>query len=247
MARNDGLRQAMATAGLTAADLAERCEVDAKTVERWVSRGRVPHPRSRVRAAAVLGKDVGVLWPEIIRRAAKVGTDRELVGMYPRRADLPRAVFREAIERANSRMWFGGYTSYFLWLEIPDAAPTLSAKANAGADLRFLLGDPDSPVTAERDRLEATPLTLATRIAMTRAEISKVDATVPVRLSDRHIAMSVWVFDDEAIVATHIGAGLGQDSVTLHLRRAQDGGVFDRYVEHFESLWADGRPADPQS
>ncbi|MFG2062796.1 hypothetical protein ACGFIK_15405 [Micromonospora sp. NPDC048871] len=64
----------MATAGLTAADLAERCEVDAKTVERWVSRGRVPHPRSRVRAAAVLGKDVDVLWPEIIRRAAKVGT-----------------------------------------------------------------------------------------------------------------------------------------------------------------------------
>ncbi|MEW2477270.1 MULTISPECIES: helix-turn-helix domain-containing protein [Micromonospora] len=244
MARNDGLRQAMATAGLTAADLAERCEVDAKTVERWVSRGRVPHPRSRVRAAAVLGKDVGVLWPEIIRRAAKVGTDRELVGMYPRRADLPRAVFREAIERAQSRIWFGGYTSYFVWLEVPDAATTLAAKANAGADLRFLLGDPDSPITAERDRLEATPLTLATRIAMTRAEIGKVDAAVPVRLSDRHIAMSVWVFDDEAIVATHIGSGLGQDSVTLHLRRTQGGGVFDRYVEHFASLWADGKPAD---
>ncbi|PMR59685.1 transcriptional regulator [Verrucosispora sp. ts21] len=187
-----------------------------------------------------------MLWPEIIRRAAKIGTDRELVGMYPRRADLPRAVFREAIERAQSRIWFGGYTSYFVWLEMPDAATTLAAKANAGVDLRFMLGDPDSPVTAERDRLEATPLTLATRIAMTRAEIGKVDAPLPVRLSDRHIAMSVWVFDDEAIVATHIGSGLGQDSVTLHLRRAQDGGVFDRYVEHFESLWADGRPADPQ-
>ncbi|GGM34543.1 hypothetical protein GCM10011608_18750 [Micromonospora sonchi] len=187
-----------------------------------------------------------MLWPEIIRRAAKVGADRELVGMYPHRADLPRAVFREAIGRAGTRLWFGGYTSYFVWLEVPDAAATLEAKVNAGADLRFLLGDPDSRVTAERDRLEATPLTLATRIAMTQAEIGKVDAVIPVRLSDRHIAMSVWVFDDEAIVATHIGAGLGQDSVTLHLRRAQDGGVFDRYVEHFESLWADGRPTEPQ-
>ncbi|QKW17176.1 XRE family transcriptional regulator [Verrucosispora sp. NA02020] len=237
----------MSAAGFTAADLAERCDVDAKTVERWVSRGRVPHPRSRVRAAQVLSKDVSMLWPDIIRRAAKLGTDRELVGMYPRRADLPRSIFREAIARAESRLWFGGYTSYFVWLEVPDGAAVLGAKAKAGVDVRFLLGDPDSPVTAERDRLEATPLTLATRIAMTRAEISKVDAGVPVRLSDRHIAMSVWIFDDEAIVATHIGAGLGQDSVTLHLRRAQDGGVFDRYVEHFESLWSDGSPADSQS
>ncbi|WP_434740407.1 XRE family transcriptional regulator [Micromonospora sp. SH-82] len=196
-----------------------------------------------MQAATLLGEDVGVLWPEIVRRAVKVGSDREVVGVYPRRADLPRAVFRGAIERAGSRLWFGGYTSYFLWLEVPGVAAALAAKAKTGADARFLLGDPDSPVTAERERLEATPLTLATRIAMTRSEISKVDAEIPVRLSDRHIAMSVWVFDDEAVVATHIGVGLGQDSVTLHLRRAQHGGVFDRYVEHFESLWADGRPA----
>ncbi|GAB3935092.1 helix-turn-helix domain-containing protein [Micromonospora vulcania] len=245
MARNDVLKWAIVKAGFTVVDLADRCNVDAKTVERWISRGRLPHPRSRVRAAEVLGEDVGVLWPEMIRRAVKVGTDRELVALYPRRADLPRSVFREAIEGANSRLWFGGYTSYFLWLEVTGAAGMLTAKANSGADLRFLLGDPASPVTAERERLEDTPLTLATRIAMTRAEIGRLPAVIPVRLSDRHIAMSVWVFDDEAIVATHIGSGLGQDSVTLHLRRGQDGGAFDRYVEHFEALWVDGTPPDP--
>jgi hypothetical protein len=53
--------------------------------------------------------------------------------------------------------------------------------------------------------------------------------------------MSAWVFDDEAIVSTHIGDLLGQDSVTLHLRRRQTGGVFDRYVEHFERLWHGAR------
>ncbi|WFE56775.1 helix-turn-helix transcriptional regulator [Micromonospora sp. WMMD712] len=243
MARNDALKAAIVAAGLSFADLAERCDVDAKTVQRWVSRGRVPHPRSRVRVAEVLGEDVGVLWPEMIRRAVKVGSDRELLGVYPRRADLPQSVFRDAIGRASSRLWFGGYTSYFLWLEMPGVSATLEAKASAGADLRFLLGDPDSPVTAERERIEATPLTLSTRIAMTRAELSKVGTVIPVRFSTRHLAMSVWVFDEEAIVATHIGAGLGQDSVTLHLRRCQDGGAFDRYVEHFESLWTDGKPA----
>jgi transcriptional regulator with XRE-family HTH domain len=241
MPRNEALRDALTMAGLTVGDLAARCHVDAKTVERWISRGRLPHPRSRVRAAEVLGKDIDVLWPDVVRRAVKVGNDRELVGVYPRRSDLPRTLFRDLIERAGSRLWFGGYTSYFVWLEVPNAAATLGGKAGGGADVRFLLGDPGSAVTAGRDRIEGTPLNLATRIAMTQAEIAKSSTALPVRLSDRHIAMSVWVFDDEAIVATHIGAALGQDSVTLHLRRREAGGPFDRYVKHFESLWADAR------
>ncbi|MCX4469258.1 helix-turn-helix domain-containing protein [Micromonospora sp. NBC_01655] len=246
MPRNEALREALIVAGLTVGDLAAKCDVDAKTVERWISRGRIPHPRSRVRVAQVLGKDVGVLWPEVVRRAVKVGSDRELVGVYARRSDLPRTLFRELIEHAESRLWFGGYTSYFVWLEVPKAAAMLGTKARDGADVRFLLGDPASPVTTGRERVEATPLTLATRIAMSQAEIAKSPTVLPVRMSDRHIAMSVWVFDDEAIVATHIGAGLGQDSVTLHLRRREAGGPFDRYVEHFEALWADAQPAQPE-
>ncbi|WP_320068274.1 XRE family transcriptional regulator [Micromonospora sp. RTGN7] len=227
---------------MTSSDLAARCDVDPKTVERWISRGRVPHPRSRVRVAEILGKDGDVLWSEVLRRAVKVGSDRELLGLYARRSDVPRPLFRELIERAESRLWFGGYTSYFVWLEVPKAAATLGTKAGHGADVRFLLGDPASPVTTGRDRIEATPLTLATRIAMSQAEIAKAPSALPVRMSDRHVGMSVWIFDDEAIVATHIGAGLGQDSVTLHLRRRESGGPFDRYVEHFEALWADAQP-----
>ncbi|WFE97343.1 helix-turn-helix transcriptional regulator [Micromonospora sp. WMMD987] len=239
MPRNEALRDALTSAGLTISQLAEKCDVDAKTVERWVSRGRLPHPRTRVRAAGVLGKDVGVLWPEAVRRAVKLGADRELVGVYARRSDLPRSLFRELIGGARSRLWFGGYTSYFVWLEVPNAADIIGAKAQAGADVRFLLGDPTSPVTAGRDRIEATPLDLATRIAMTRAEIAKSPTPLAVRLSDRHVGMSVWVFDNDAIVATHIGAGLGQDSVTLHFRQRESGGPFSRYLAHFDALWAD--------
>ncbi|MEU6072428.1 XRE family transcriptional regulator [Micromonospora sp. NPDC047074] len=166
------------------------------------------------------------------------------MGVYPRRSDLPRSLFGELITQARSRLWFGGYTSYFVWLEVSNAAARLGAKAREGADIRFLLGDPASSVTANRERIEDTPLTLATRIAMTQAEIAKSPEALPTRLTDRHIAMSVWVFDSEAIVATHIGAGLGQDSVTLHLRRRNAGGAFDRYVEHFEELWAGAQVAE---
>lgn len=186
MPRNEVLRQALLTAGITTADLAAACAVDAKTVERWVSRGRMPHPRHRVKAAEVLREDISVLWPGVVRRAVKVGADRELVAVYPRRADLPRALFRELIE--------------------------------------------------------ATPLTVSMRVALTLAEIGKAPVPLDIRLSDRHIAMSVWVFDDEAIVSTHIGDGLGQDSVTIHLRRHQEGGAFDQYANHFETLWGHARP-----
>lgn len=139
-------------------------------------------------------------------------------------------------------MWLGGYTSYFVWLDVPDGGASLADRVASGADVRFLLGDPESPATAERERVEASPLTLSTRIAITQAEIGKLPAPPEVRLTDRHLALSVWVFDDDLIVATHIGALLGQESVTMYLRRRQTGGAFDRYCEHFVTLWEDARP-----
>jgi hypothetical protein len=184
---------------------------------------------------------VTVLWPEAVRRSVKVGADRELIAVYPRRLDLPRSLFGDLMEAAERRLWFGGYTTYFLWLDVEGAGVTLAEKVAAGADVRWLLGDPESPVTRRREEIEATPLTVSTRIALTRAELAKANVGAPVRLSDRHIAMSVWVFDDDMLVSTHIGAGLGQDSVTMHLRRRRDGGAFDRYADHFEQLWAVAR------
>ncbi len=70
MSGNDVLRLALAGAGMTANDLADRIGVDPKTVQRWVSRGRVPHPRHRFASAEVLGQPIDTLWPEAVRRAA---------------------------------------------------------------------------------------------------------------------------------------------------------------------------------
>ncbi|MEU7824256.1 helix-turn-helix domain-containing protein [Catellatospora sp. NPDC049133] len=237
MARNEALRTALGSAGLTTVDLATTLAVDPKTVERWVSKGRLPHPRHRIKTAELLREDVGVLWPEAVRRSVKLGADREMIAVYPRRLDLPRSLFGDLIGSATRRLWFGGYTSYFVWLDVEGAGQVLADKTATGADVRFLLGDPNSVVTRHREEIEATPLTISTRIAMTRAELTKHEVGAAVRLSDRHIAMSVWVFDDDMLVSTHIGDGLGQDSVTMHLRRRQTGGAFDRYADHFEQLW----------
>ncbi|MGW4462280.1 helix-turn-helix domain-containing protein [Micromonospora sp. NPDC004704] len=65
---NEALRAAMAQAGYTVESLAEKTAVDPKTVSRWLDPGRIPHARTRVRAANVLGQKVSDLWPNTGRR-----------------------------------------------------------------------------------------------------------------------------------------------------------------------------------
>ncbi|MEU7982311.1 helix-turn-helix transcriptional regulator [Micromonospora sp. NPDC049081] len=65
---NEVLRVAMAERGETVESLAHRVGVDPKTAGRWLSSGRVPHPRTRVAVAGVLGREPAELWPEPYRR-----------------------------------------------------------------------------------------------------------------------------------------------------------------------------------
>ncbi|WBC16997.1 DUF5753 domain-containing protein [Micromonospora sp. WMMA1998] len=65
---NEVLQAAMVEAGETAESLAAQTGVDPKTAARWISPGRVPQPRRRVQVAALLGRDVGDLWPDVLKR-----------------------------------------------------------------------------------------------------------------------------------------------------------------------------------
>ncbi|SCF39942.1 hypothetical protein GA0070563_11186 [Micromonospora carbonacea] len=65
---NETLRVAMAAVGETADSLAGKVRVDPKTAGRWVSQGRIPHARTRLAVAKVLGQEAADLWPEPFRR-----------------------------------------------------------------------------------------------------------------------------------------------------------------------------------
>ncbi|MFC8847023.1 MULTISPECIES: helix-turn-helix domain-containing protein [unclassified Micromonospora] len=65
---NHGLIAAMAQAGETAESLAAQVGVDPKTAQRWVSLGRIPRPQRRSQLAAILGRDVEDLWPDVLKR-----------------------------------------------------------------------------------------------------------------------------------------------------------------------------------
>lgn len=229
---------------MTESELARRCGVDPKTVSRWVADdARVPRPRLRWKASEALGKDESVLWPDAVKSAIKTGPDREVQAVYPYRSACPRSAWRKLITASRERLFFAGYTSYFLWLEHPNLGAALRRKAQAGCQVRFVLGDPSSPVTAHREAVEATSLTLSTRIRVTLSELEGLgkDSGVEYRFSDDHVALSVWLFDDEALVAPHLTDAAGHESPLLHLQRQQEDGLFDRFAGHAEWLWEHAR------
>ncbi|WP_243711403.1 DUF5919 domain-containing protein [Actinomadura sp. KC216] len=185
-----------------------------------------------------------MLWPDAIRKNVKTGPDREIAAVYPYRSACPKTVWRRLIGEASKELTFAGYTNYFLWLEIPNLRTVLRRKAEGGCRVRFLVGDPDSEVTRHRERLEAVPLTVSTRIKITLDELSRI-ADVPgieARYGDDHIAMSVFVFDDEMLVTPHLAHLVGHDSPMLHIKRHQDDGLYDRFAYHVTELWNTGRP-----
>jgi len=244
---NEGLRRALDDAHMTSEDLASRLEVSPKTVARWLADpGVTPHPRARWSAAEQLGVDESVLWPDGVRTTVKLGADRELVCAYPTRNAVPQTVWRNLIRAAEKELVFCGYTAYFLWFEHPNLGRTLRRKAEAGARVRFLLGGADSELTRRTEAEESRqhPLTLAVRITVTVAELEKIRDAVEARYSDnaRHLAVSVWRFDQDMIVTPHLAVSAGHDSPALHLRRRQDDGLYDRFAAHAEALWEAARP-----
>ena len=66
--RNERLRALLLERGKTPDQLAEHVQVDAKTVERWIAKGRIPCRRHRFEVATFLGVDESYIWPDALGR-----------------------------------------------------------------------------------------------------------------------------------------------------------------------------------
>lgn len=211
-----------------------------KSVERWIS-GSVPYPRTRYRVAAVLQEAESYLWPEAVNGASLAGA--EVVATYPRRSDVPRHLWTELLRSSERNIDLLAFAGLFLTEEHPDWIPTLAAKAEQGARVRILLGDPNGAQLAARDTEYRIGGGVAGRVAAVKAYYEQqMPDQVEIRFHDTPLYNSIYRFDDEMMVNTHVYGVLAAYTPTLHLRRI-DGAYFNTYVESYERVWASARPA----
>ncbi|MFJ3955013.1 hypothetical protein ACIPXV_34120 [Streptomyces libani] len=180
----------------------------------------------------------------------QTGHDREIIAAYPFRSAAPTSLWAALIDGASQNLAFAGYTNYFLWQQHPRLGARLKAKADAGARIRFLVGDPGVGRHAQAGRSGGRPpLAVSTRIKITLDALEKMGECrgVEAQFSDQHIALSVFQCDDQMLVTPHIASLLGDESPVLHLRRLEDDGLYDRFASHLTALWESGRPVELQS
>jgi transcriptional regulator with XRE-family HTH domain len=241
---NERLRAAIVGKGHTIAGLAEQLQVDPKTVERWITKERVPHRAHRLRVAGVLGQDDAYLWPATASDAAsRSASEAELVTVYPNRGSVPPGTWESLVDRSTESIDLLAYAASFLHDSIPDFGARLAARARAGVRLRLLFGDPDSPAVALRGEEEAIGDLLAARCRLSWRYFAPVIAEPAVFAREHGCTLynSVFRFDDTLLANTHLYGTAASQAPVTHLQRITGGRLFDSYQLSFERTWEQAR------
>jgi len=241
VARNHRLDDAIRQRGWSVAAFAEAMEVDPKTALRWVSTGRVPHPRQRQRAAAMLGVSAAVLWPDAAAPAAGVA---ELAGLYETRTGLSTAAVRTLLVGATQAVDVLVYSGLWLWDGVAHFAETLAEKAASGVAVRLCLGDPDSQAVLDRGAEEGIGANLAARCRLALTYAAPLVEAFPeaVRISDATLYASILRFDDDVLANVHLWGNPAAESPVLHLRRSGESGVAENVLRSFGRVWERAQP-----
>ncbi|GAA5082350.1 transcriptional regulator with XRE-family HTH domain [Thermocatellispora tengchongensis] len=231
------LRNALARARLTPADVATHLAVDPKTVDRWL-KGRTPYQRHRWTLADLLGVDEADLWPDVASRRLPVTS--EVRAVYPHRWAVPRAVWHRHFQSATKEIAILAYSGLFL-AEDTGLLHLLADQARAGVRVRILLGDPDSPPVAARGEEEAIgPEVMAARIrnALTLYRpLTTIDG-VELRLHRTVLYTSIYRADDDLLVNPHVYGTPAPKAPVLHLTATPGPGAATTYLDSYEHVWS---------
>jgi transcriptional regulator with XRE-family HTH domain len=236
---NLALRRALAEARLRGSDVAERMRVDPKTVQRWLA-GRRPQPQHRWALAQLVGVHEFDLWPDMRDEPA---IDPEVIAVYTHRSGVLREAWHHLLGGAERQIGVLVYSGLFLAEDV-DLVRVLSTKASQGVDVRILLGDPDSPVVADRGRDEGIGEAMSAKIQNAQVLLAPLVETGTVQLRQHATVLytSIYRADDDMLANQHVlGVGAAHAPV-MHLRRRDGGQLFDTYATSFERVWNSAAP-----
>ncbi|WP_433521641.1 DUF5919 domain-containing protein [Nocardia pseudovaccinii] len=242
---NVRLQSVLHQRGIVPESLADVCQVDPKTVSRWLG-GRVPHPRHRRRVADHLRVEETFLWPPA-PDAPPVPKNVELVATYPNRAEVPRETWLSLLREATEQIDVLVFSGTFFAQTNPHVGKMLIERATQGARVRLCFGNPDGHAVAARGEEEGIGDTLAAKI---RASLTYYRALLSherceVRLHDTTLYNSLFRYDDVLLVNPHIWGQPASANPVFQLKRVGEIGWFDNYTESFDAIWADTQPWTP--
>lgn len=244
---NERLRTAMQRTGTTVDDLARCCGVDPKSVERWLTLGRVPHRANRWDAARRLGYDEDYLWPVAPgrRQDRRDGAAQsELVRLYPDRGSVPRSTWHQLLGEAREEIAVLVHAGLFL-AEDPATRRLLAGRARSGVRIRMLLGDPSSVLVAQRGEEEGIgPATVGAKIrnALSFLRPLAEQGLAEIRLHDTTLYNSIYRVDDHVLVNAHVYGNTAASAPVLHLQKVSGGSLVAVYLECVERIWEHAKP-----
>jgi transcriptional regulator with XRE-family HTH domain len=239
---NERLRAAIFSAGLSIDDVAERLDVDRKTVDRWVS-GQRPYKRNQHAVAKLLALDPAYLWPAESADQASALAGAELVSIWPARSLVPVQQWIELFAHARLRIDVLVYAGFWL-SEEPAVRDVLADRAAAGVQLRFLVGDPSSAAVALRSEEEGIDGVIPgkiTNVLHNYRELTRHPAA-RFRLHATTLYNSIYRADDEMLVNTHVYGLPGHMTPLMYLRRVPGAELFASYLNSFERVWEESYP-----
>src|SRR5215470_801299 len=128
----------------------------------------------------------------------------------------------------------------FLPEQHPGLIDLLKTKAAAACQVRIALADPTSIHVQVRDQEEKLGGTLPARIQTTLYQLRDLHnrENIYIHLHSTPMYNSVFRFDEEMFVCTHLYGLHGSKAPLYHLRRLGPYGIFAGYAQHFDNLWA---------
>jgi transcriptional regulator with XRE-family HTH domain len=242
---NDRLRDALLRNGLTPTQVATAIGVDPKTVERWITKSRTPYQRHRHAIAAMVRETENYLWPDAVapERISEVAQS-EVIQVYPHRYSVPGDLWTRLFDQAAEQIEILLYSGMFL-TDNPALIKLMRKKAQAGTKIRILVGDPASKEVAKRstdEGLDKTTLPAKARNALVFYKPLDGVPGIEIRTHSTILYNSIYRFDEDMLVNTHVyGFGAAQAPV-LHLRRLSAGDLFETYSESYENVWSAAKP-----
>lgn len=243
---NERLRDALLRNGLTFEHVSKAVGVDPRTVERWISNSRTPYPKHRQTIAAMVRERETYLWPDTVtsERSTEVAGS-EVVKIYPHRHSVPTDLWTRLLTEATEQVDVLVYAGLFL-TDNPTLLKTIRSQAKAGVRIRLLTGDPSSQAVARRSIEEnigkgVVPNKVRNLLAFLQP-LADIDG-IQIRCHGTPLYNSIYRFDDEMLVNTHLYGFMAAHAPVLHLRRLSTGELFESYSESFENVWNVAKPA----